>query len=158
MRLNQASDYALRVLTFVACSAPKLAKIDDISIRYHISRAHLMKIVNKLARARLLKTVRGRNGGLQLYRPAREISLGDVVRAIEEDFALVECMRGCANKCVISPACQLTQVFNEALQEFMNVLDRYNLADVTQNRSALHNILFARVIAREIPDHRRNKE
>lgn len=150
MRLNQASDFALRVLIFVSNREPALAKIEDISKCYHISRAHLMKIVNKLSRAGLLETVRGRNGGLRLNLPAEDILISDVVRAIEEDFAIVECMRGCQNKCIITPACQLTSIFAEALGEFMAVLGKYTLADVTQNRSELHNILFARVVAREI--------
>ncbi len=150
MRLNQASDFALRVLMFVACNDSDLSKINDISKRYNISRAHLMKIVNKLAQAGLLETVRGRNGGLRLNRSPRDISIGDVVRVIEEDFALVECMRGPEiNKCIITPACQLIAVVDEALKEFMAVLDRYTLADITQNRNELQNILFARVIARE---------
>lgn len=149
MRLNQASDFALRVLIFVANCDEKLAKIDDISKRYHISRTHLMKIVNKLARAGLLETVRGRNGGLRLYGAPDNIRIGDVVRAIEEDFALVECLRGGTNKCIITPACQLPGIFDEALDAFMAVLDKYTLKDVIQNRNALHNILVARVVARE---------
>lgn len=149
MRLNQASDFALRVLMFVATNQTDLSKIDDISKRYNISRAHLMKIVNRLARAGLLQTVRGRNGGLRLNLSPEDIRIGDVVRAIEEDFALVECMRGHENKCIITSACHLTAIFAEALAEFLNVLDRYTLADVTQNRNELQNILFARVVARE---------
>ena len=149
MRLNQASDFALRVLMFVAANESDLSKIDDISKRYNISRAHLMKIVNKLARAGLLQTLRGRNGGLRLNSPPEEIRIGDVVRAIEEDFALVECMRQNENKCIITPACHLTGIFAEALAQFMSVLDRYTLADITQNRIELQNILFARVVARE---------
>lgn len=149
MRLNQASDFALRVLMFVAANESDLSKIDDISKRYNLSRAHLMKIVNKLARAGLLQTLRGRNGGLRLNLPSEDISIGDVVRAIEEDFALVECMRKDQNKCIITPACHLTAIFAEALAEFINVLDRYTLADITQNRFELQNILFARVVARE---------
>jgi len=108
-----------------------------------------MKIVNKLARAGLLQTLRGRNGGLRLNLPPEDISIGDVVRAIEEDFALVECMRGSQNKCIITPACHLTAIFAEALRDFIAVLDKYTLADVTQNRRELQNILFARVVARE---------
>jgi len=150
MRLNQASDFALRVLMFVACNDSELSKINDISRRYNISRAHLMKIVNKLAQAGLLQTVRGRNGGLRLNRPPRDISVGDVVRVIEEDFALVECMRGPENnKCIITPACRLAGIIDQALKEFMAVLDQHTLADITQNRNELQNILFARVIARE---------
>ncbi len=149
MRLNQASDFALRVLMFVATNKTDLSKIDDISMRYNISRAHLMKIVNKLARAGLLQTVRGRNGGLRLNLPPEHIRIGHVVRAIEEDFALVECMRGSQNKCIITPACHLTSIFAEALAEFIKVLDKYTLADITQNRNELQNILFARVLARK---------
>lgn len=129
MRLTHFSDYALRVLLFAAAAGDRLVTIDETAKVYGISRAHLMKVVNQLTRAGFLAAVRGRAGGLKLARPPEAIRLGDVVRATEPDFALVECFSpDCA--CRIMPRCRLRGVLNEALDAFHARLDRSTLADL----------------------------
>ena len=88
-----------------------------------------MKVANQLKRAGFLKATRGRSGGLELARPPEKIRLGDVVRATEPDFALVECFAP-GNSCLITPRCRLKGVLKEALQAFVATLDRYTLADL----------------------------
>jgi Rrf2 family nitric oxide-sensitive transcriptional repressor len=132
MRLTNFSDYALRVLMYAAARGDRLITIDETASVYRISRAHLMKVVNQLTRAGFLKAVRGRSGGLMLARPPADIRLGDVVRATEPDFALVECFAS-GNQCLITPRCRLRGVLNEALAAFMEALDRYTLTDLILN-------------------------
>lgn len=129
MQLTKFSDYSLRVLMYVLAAGDRLVTIEEMARSYGISRAHLMKIVNALTRAGFLKAVRGRSGGLKLGRPADEIRLGDVIRRMEPDFALVEC-HGYASLCVITGCCRLRGVLNEALAAFMAVLDRHTLASI----------------------------
>ena len=129
MRLTNFSDYALRVLMYAAAKGDRLITIDETAKVYGISRAHLMKVANQLTRAGFLKSVRGRSGGLSLARRPESIRLGDVLRATEPDFALVECFRA-GNKCVITPRCRLRGVLREALAAFSGTLDRYTLADL----------------------------
>lgn len=129
MRLTNFSDYALRVLLYAAARRNALITIEETAQVYGISRAHLMKVVNQLTRAGFLKAVRGRSGGLELARRPEKISLGDVVRATEPDFALVECFSP-ENRCLITPRCRLRGVLNEALAAFIATLDRYTLADL----------------------------
>jgi Rrf2 family nitric oxide-sensitive transcriptional repressor len=90
-----------------------------------------MKIVNDLARQGLLQTTRGRGGGLRLLKAAADIRIGDVVRASETDFRLVECFDASHNACTLTSNCQLQQVFGTALQRFFSELDKITLADVT---------------------------
>jgi Rrf2 family nitric oxide-sensitive transcriptional repressor len=78
-------------------------------------------VVSALTRAGFLIAMRGRSGGLRLARPAAEIRLGDVVRATEPDFALVECF-ATGNPCVITGCCRLPRVLNEALGAFLQTL------------------------------------
>ncbi len=66
MRLTNFSDYALRVLMYAAAQQDRLITIEETADVYGISRAHLMKVVNRLTRAGYLKAVRGRSGGLAL--------------------------------------------------------------------------------------------
>ena len=128
MRLTNFSDYALRVLMY-AGSKEGLITIDETSRFYGISRAHLMKVVNTLTRAGYLKAVRGRAGGLMLGMPANAIRVGDVIRRTEPDFALVECFTT-GNRCAITKCCRLRGALREALEAFVESLDRYTLADL----------------------------
>lgn len=129
MRLTNFSDYALRVLLYAAVRRDELITIEETAKVYGISKAHLMKVANQLTRAGYLKAVRGRSGGLALAMRPNKIRLGDVVRATEPDFAVVECF-GSDNQCRITPRCRLRGVLKEALGAFMSTLDRYTLADL----------------------------
>lgn len=129
LRLTTLSDYAFRVLMYAAAAGDHLITIEETAKLYNISRAHLMKVVNILTRAGYLKGVRGRAGGFTLSRPPEAINLGDVVRATEPDFALVECF-ATGSQCVITKRCQLPDVLNEALNAFVGTLARHTLADL----------------------------
>lgn len=129
MRLTSFSDYALRVLMYAVAQGDRLITIEETAAAYKISRAHLMKVVNQLARSGFLRSVRGRSGGLALARDPGQIRLGDVLRATEPDFALVECFSDC-NTCIITPRCRLRGALGEALAAFHATLDRYTLADL----------------------------
>jgi Rrf2 family nitric oxide-sensitive transcriptional repressor len=130
MQLTRFSDYALRVLMFVHAADGRLVTIEEMANAYGISRTHLMKVVNTLTRTGYLTAVRGRSGGLKLARRASEIVLGDVVRATEPDFALVECFSS-GNRCVISRRCKLQGVLGSALDAFLEVLDQHTLESIS---------------------------
>jgi Rrf2 family nitric oxide-sensitive transcriptional repressor len=129
MRLTNFSDYALRVLMYAATQNDRLITIEETAQVYGVSRAHLMKVVNQLTRAGYLKAVRGRSGGLMLAKKPNKIRLGDVMRATEPDFAIVECFSD-VDSCRISSACRLRGVLHDALGAFLKTLDRYTLADL----------------------------
>ena len=129
MRLTTFSDYALRLLMYAAASGDRLITIEEACQTYNISRGHLMKVANLLTREGYLKAIRGRSGGLALAKVPKDIRLGDVVRATEPDFALVECF-ATGNQCVITRCCALPDVLNEALDAFIQTLDRYTLDDL----------------------------
>lgn len=129
MKLTQFSDFALRLLMFAAANSDRLITIEEAANVYGVSRTHLMKVANQLTRHGFLKAVRGRSGGLALARGAHEIGLGAIIRAMEPDFAMVECF-GAGNRCLITPHCRLKGVVGEALAAFLAVFDRHTLADI----------------------------
>jgi Rrf2 family nitric oxide-sensitive transcriptional repressor len=129
MQLTNFSDYALRVLMYAAVQNDRLITIEETADVYRISRSHLMKVANLLTRAGYLRAVRGRSGGLALAKRPNRIKLGDVLRATEPDFSLVECFTA-DNRCVITSQCRLRGVLKEALGAFRGTLDRYTLADL----------------------------
>jgi Rrf2 family transcriptional regulator, nitric oxide-sensitive transcriptional repressor len=91
MRLTFSTDYALRVLMLVGLEPDRLVTIEGVAARFKISKNRLMKVAYQLGRAGFLETIRGRNGGLRLSKPPNKIVVGEVVRKIEPDFAVVEC-------------------------------------------------------------------
>lgn len=129
MQLTRFSDYALRVLMFAHAAGDRLVTIEEMADAYDISRAHLMKVVNALTRAGYLTAVRGRYGGVRLAMPATDIVLGDVVRATEPDFALVECF-ATGNQCIITKCCKLQGVLRVALGAFLTELDQHTLESI----------------------------
>ncbi len=129
MRLTDTCDIAFRVLLYAAEKEGAMFRIEQVVSFYGLSRSTTMKVVNTLTRAGLLLAKRGRAGGLYLGKPAEKITLGEIVRLMEPDFGLVECMRP-GNLCPITPVCSLPAPLLEASNAFLDTLDRYTLADM----------------------------
>lgn len=132
MRLTQFSDYAVRVVLYLATHADRLCSIHEIAQAYGISQNHLMKVVSDLAGAEYIHSLRGRGGGIRLARPAAEINIGQLLRHTEGQIDLVGC-----GSCILAPACGMTCALREAVGQFFLALDRYSLADIiAKGRSA----------------------
>lgn len=142
MRLTVYTDYALRVLMYVAVRPEERPTIAAIAASYGISRNHLMKVVFELGRAGYVETLRGKGGGLRLARPAERIVLGEVIRHTEPDLALVPCFDPVNAKCAIMPSCRLRGALHQAQAAFLDVLDGYTLADLVENREQLAEALL----------------
>ncbi|MBX3429626.1 MAG: Rrf2 family transcriptional regulator [Hyphomonadaceae bacterium] len=136
MRLTLHTDYALRLLMLLALEPDHSHTVEDVSRRYGISRNHLNKVVQTLAQAGFIESQRGRGGGVRLARAAREINLGRIVRASEDNFHIVECFCRETNTCIVAPACGLRDPLRQALAAFLDVLDGYTLADLIDSPGA----------------------
>lgn len=130
MRLSEYTDYSLRVLMYCAAHPERLVTIAELAEQHQVSKNHLMKVVNDLARQGVIETTRGRGGGLRLLQAAGTIRVGDIVRAAETDFRLVECFDPATDTCTLTPACSLKHVFGDALQAYFQVLDGVTLAEL----------------------------
>ncbi|MED5458360.1 MAG: Rrf2 family transcriptional regulator, partial [Pseudomonadota bacterium] len=76
MHLTRYTDYAIRVLLYLAVKGEERTTINEIAQTFSISRNHLMKIVQELNQKGYLTAIRGKNGGLLLGRSPETISLG----------------------------------------------------------------------------------
>ncbi|AQL55783.1 RrF2 family transcriptional regulator [Abyssicoccus albus] len=133
MRLTMYSDYALRTLIFLARNEQdnkQITQISDVAKFYNISKNHLTKIVNHLARTGYIETIRGRGGGIKLKKAPSEINLGTLLRETEESFNLVECFERQNNTCPIIDQCGLQLLLHEGLHAFMKVFDQKTLKDI----------------------------
>ena len=139
MRLTVFTDYSLRVLLVLASRTEKLVTISDIAAAFNISHTHLMKVTHVLGKTSWIDTVRGRNGGMRLATDPRKLKLGDIVRGLEEDFALVECM-GENDHCALTGGCGLEVALGIAMDNFFRDLNRYSLADLVDTSPALSGL------------------
>ncbi len=129
MRLTAFTDYGLRVLMRLASAPKQSLTTDEIAREFAISGNHLTKVVRYLAKAGYLETRRGAGGGLCLARTPQSITLGEVVRSLEQQQALVECFRSDGGACRLAPLCGLKARFAAAQEAFLRELDKTSVAD-----------------------------
>lgn len=139
MQLTRYTDYSLRVLIYVALreEGPQ-ATINEICDHFSMPRNHLIKVVQRLGQLGFLRTQRGKGGGLRLGKPAAEIVVGDVVRAMEPNLDIVDCT---SPDCPLMGGCRLRSAFDEAMDAFMDVLAGYTLADLVGHPAQLRRML-----------------
>jgi len=130
MRLTTYTDYALRVLMYLGLRGDRLSTIQEVAEQYGISKNHLMKLVHVLGQLGYVETIRGKKGGLRLARRPETITVGEIVRRMEPDMALVECFQNADAQCRIVKTCILQDALGEALGRFLETLDGYTLADL----------------------------
>ncbi|MBA5778295.1 iron-responsive transcriptional regulator RirA [Stappia sp. F7233] len=141
MRLTQQTNYAVRTLMYCAANPDRPSKVPDIAASFGMSETHLFKIMKVLVDAGLVTTTRGRNGGITLARPAERITVGEVVRAAEENFQLAECFNSGRRDCPLIPSCGFNGLLHEALEAFMSVLDQHTIAELAADRSNIRVLL-----------------
>ncbi len=136
MQLSLHADYSCRVLIYLATKGDR-SSIDEIAASYAVSKNHLVKVVHQLGKMGFIETTRGRGGGIQLARPAEQISLGEVIRKTESNLNVVPCLDAATSNCVITESCGLKPWLANATNAFLQSLDGVTLADVTKNRRKL---------------------
>lgn len=130
MRLTKQTNYAIRMLMYCAANEGELSRIPEIAKAYSVSELFLFKILHPLVEAGLMSTVRGRNGGVKLAKPAKQIHVSDVIKVTEDNFAMAECFENEAIECPLVNACGLHATLNKALNAFFNVLSETTIADL----------------------------
>jgi Rrf2 family nitric oxide-sensitive transcriptional repressor len=147
MRLTDYTDYTLRTLIYLGLHPDELVTVRQISEAYGISNSHMTKVVHQLGQSGLVQTTRGRGGGLQLAVDPAQIGIGDVVRATEPDFHMVECFDKARSDCVLAPACELKAALRRATEAWLAVLDDLTLADLLAHpRKMRHQFNAGQVI------------
>lgn len=123
LRLTKADDYAVRAMIHLACLPEGcVAMRHEIAESQGIPSSFMAKILRSLVRARLLHSSRGVNGGFGLARAAADISLLDIIEAIEGPLSLADCTsdsRGCALSCDC-PAAPVWATVQESVKDILS--------------------------------------
>lgn len=141
MRLTKQSSYAVRTLMYCAVNNAKLSRVSEIARAYAISELFLFKLIKPLVAGGILETMRGRNGGIKLARPAEEITLLEAIKLTEDNFMLAECFGGGRTNCPLVGYCEFNRALNAALEAFFEALGTVTIADLVANRATLRDRL-----------------
>ncbi|MEX0301458.1 MAG: Rrf2 family transcriptional regulator [Leisingera sp.] len=141
MRITKRTNIAVRLLMYCAAHDERLVTKAEIAECCNISENHLAQVINQLSQLGYLATQRGRNGGMNLGKPAGEIRIGDVFRDVEGNLPMVECFADADNTCPLSDACRLKVALADAAQAFYASLDDISLESLVCENHDLLRIL-----------------
>jgi Rrf2 family protein len=137
MRLTTRSRYGTRLLLDIALNQDRgWVNTTDIARRQNISQKYIEKLITGLRRSGLINSKRGPFGGHKLAKPASDITVGDVVRALEEKVILTQCAEGepICGECSLAGECVTQFVWIEASNVLMNTLDSYRLGELISRK------------------------
>lgn len=129
MQLTQHTDYGIRLLIVLARREGAMS-LPAFSSEQQLSYNHVAKVAHALGRAGFIRSLRGRSGGVVLARSPEDITLGEVVRAMEPSLRLADCAG-----CVLRLDCSTSSVLADALAAFLEVLDRTTLAEAARRHA-----------------------
>lgn len=142
MRLTIRTNIAVRALMYCAVNGGRLVRKSDIAKACNTSENHMAQVINTLSHHGLVRTTRGRHGGLTLEKAPEEISVGDVFRKLEAGVPFAECFDPETNTCPIACCCRLKGALVTALAEFYKSLDAISLADLVAGNAELEDALL----------------
>jgi Rrf2 family protein len=123
MQITRQADYALRAVIYLSRLGPEQrAATSQIAIDQRIPPSFLAKIVSQLSVAGLLQTSRGARGGVSLARTPQEITVLEVVEAIDGPILLNECV-GCGGVCTFGDTCPMKPVWTETQADLVSKLN-----------------------------------
>lgn len=134
MQLNKFTDYALRILIYIAPSNHTPYTISELARDLNVSQNHLMKIVHFMAKQNWLITTRGKGGGVTINQEVLQEPLGQVIRILQHGNSIVECDDP---PCILREECRLRGILDRALEQFYVELDTYTIEQIFKKNSAL---------------------
>ena len=133
VKLSTKGRYGLRALIDLAQYGEKEAvSIQSISARQQISDSYLEQLVRKLKKAGLVTSLRGAQGGYRLAKPAEEISVGDVLRALEGSIESVSCVEGENPSCVGKDLCVARYVWQKVNKSIQETVDSIMISQLVE--------------------------
>jgi Rrf2 family protein len=128
MKISTKSRYGIRAIAFIT-KEKRCCSVREISQKEHIPFEYLEKIFSKLKKAELVNVKRGVNGGYTLSRDPKDISVGQVVQALDGKFIPVQCTDG-QFKCPQSCGCLAQKMWHKIQSAFISTLDSISLSSL----------------------------
>ena len=130
LRISKMADYGTLIMAMMAKEEEKLFSASEIALHTHIALPTVSKLLKKLTKSGLLVSLRGPHGGYRLKRSASEITVFEIITALEDRLGLTECSQA-GSQCVLQPVCQTKgswRVINKAIVDALSAVSLLTLA------------------------------
>jgi len=138
MKISTKGRYALRMMLDIAENGKEgNVTIKDIAARQNISFKYLEQIVTALNKRGYLRSTRGAQGGYRLVKPAKEYTVGDILRVTEGNMAPVACLEDEINQCERKDICNTLWIWEGLYKSVNEYLDSITIADILEKKSGV---------------------
>lgn len=139
LRISKIADYGTVVMVYLAKHMQELCNARDIALHTHLAVPTVSKILKRLTSAGLLTSVRGVAGGYRLQRPASDISVSQIIFALEEHRGLTECSLH-PNECSLQGVCHIQDNWRLISRAIETALDSVSLDSLAKPTLQTHEI------------------
>ncbi len=129
-RLNRLTDYGVVVLTQMSRNPDDLRTAPQIAQETGVPLPTVAKLLNALAHGSLIESHRGAAGGYTLNRPAEEITVAEIIQALEGPIALTACVEGSEDDCDVASLCPMRGNWDRVNKAIFGALSEVTLADM----------------------------
>ena len=130
MYLSRNTDYSLKILTYMAKKEDKFSTVEELQKELDIPNHSAKKSVYNLAKYNILKSTKGRTGGIKLEKDPKNINLGEVIKVTEANFSLEEYFTKNNGSTYKISSDKFKYIISDAFNEFINEFSKYTLEDI----------------------------
>ena len=127
MKFNKEEDLGIAIITYIAKNKEKIISANNIASEINISLPFTKKIMYKLKRSKIIKSIEGKNGGYVLNIDPRILSLKDILESISGSLSQVQCFNG---SCPIENKCLSKLTLNKINNDFVNKLSQVKISSI----------------------------
>jgi len=136
IRIAKLTDYAIVLLTYFSEDSGQVYNARDLAAQSGLSLPTVSKILKALSRGALLVSHRGVKGGYSLARHTNQISIAEVISAVEGPVSMTECSATAPGLCDLEPMCPVRTNWQRINRTVRQALEGLTLADMAQPRAA----------------------
>ncbi|MCB0722756.1 MAG: Rrf2 family transcriptional regulator [Ignavibacteriae bacterium] len=130
LRLSKKVEYALMALRYIVTSKDDIVTAKEISTKFSIPHELLAKILQKLKKERILESIKGVNGGYRLEKSPEKIKLTDLIKTLDGDFSITECIHGQSeDDCNMFKDCTIKTPVNKIQKELESFFETKTISD-----------------------------
>jgi Rrf2 family protein len=134
MKFSKTTEYAFRILSFMAQDETKLYNVDEIFEKLRVPYRYLRKLMTNLTRSGFIVSIQGKNGGYKISRKTEEIRLLEILQAVDPEYLSGKCFFGFDN-CALQVPCIMHDQWTIVRTNINNILAGTSLADVKQTKN-----------------------
>lgn len=134
MNFNKTTEYAFRILSYMAMDESRLYSVDEIFDKLQIPYRYLRKLMTNLTKSELIISIQGKSGGYKISRKPEDISLLDVITIVDPAYLTGTCFFGFEN-CALQTACTMHDQWSDVRTNISNILANTTLANIKQGNN-----------------------